>query len=70
VYRQLQVPDLHAPRCQFGQPVVCGMRDGVPVSALRLCISARQISDAAAQHSISALIADALSALDGAAALI
>lgn len=70
VYRQLQVPDLHAPRCQFGQPVSCGTRDGTPVSALRLCLSARQISDAAAQHSISPLIADALSALDCAAGLI
>ncbi|MEI7456848.1 MAG: hypothetical protein WCK93_08975 [Nitrosomonadales bacterium] len=69
VYRQLQVPDLHAARCQFGQPVACGTRDGTPVSALRLCISARQISDAAAQHSISAVIKDALSALDRAAAL-
>lgn len=72
VYRQLQTSHSGSAglRCQFGQPVVCGSRDGVPVSALRLCLSARQISDAAAQHSISTLIADALSALDCAAGLI
>lgn len=72
VYRQLQTSHSGSAglRYQFGQPVVCGSRDGVPVSALRLCLSARQISDAAAQHSISTLIADALSALDGAAGLI
>jgi len=33
-------------RCLLGQPVPCGYRDGIPVSALRLSISARQVVDA------------------------
>ena len=36
-----------APRVQLGQPVPCGSRDGVPVSALRICASARWVADAA-----------------------
>lgn len=75
IYRQLQAVQasgekLAALRYQFGQPVVCGERDGVPVSALRLCISARQISDAAEQQGISAVITDAMAALDKAAWLV
>lgn len=35
-----------ASRFQLGQPVACGSRDGVPVSALRLCVSARLIVEA------------------------
>src|SRR5205085_1782822 len=38
-----------AMRCQVGQPVACGSRDGQPVSALRLCASARLVVEAAAQ---------------------
>lgn len=34
-------------RFQLGQPVACGLRDGQPVSALRLCASARTVVDAA-----------------------
>ena len=34
-------------RVQLGQPVPCGSRDGVPVSALRICASARWVADAA-----------------------
>ncbi|HEX7640962.1 MAG TPA: hypothetical protein VF472_02010 [Burkholderiaceae bacterium] len=30
-------------RCQLGQPVACGHRDGVPVAALRVCASMRMI---------------------------
>lgn len=83
IYRQLQLdlcgnpefefagltPALASLRCQFGQPVACGMREGVAVSALRLCLSARLISDAAAQNSIAGAIEQALAALDKAAAL-
>jgi hypothetical protein len=46
LYRALQT---HAPlRCQLGQPVQCGARDGLPVSALRLCAGARLVVEAAA----------------------
>jgi hypothetical protein len=37
---------LAALRCQLGQPVACGHRDGVPVSALRVCASMRMIVQA------------------------
>ncbi|WP_052162550.1 hypothetical protein [Aquabacterium sp. NJ1] len=33
-------------RCQLGQPVPCGTRQGVPVSALRLSISSRLVVEA------------------------
>jgi hypothetical protein len=33
-------------RCQLGQPVACGTRNGTEVSALRLCISSRLIIEA------------------------
>ncbi len=33
-------------RCQLGQPVPCGVRQGVPVSALRLSISSRLVVEA------------------------
>jgi len=35
-----------AMRVEVGQPVACGMHDGAPVSALRLCASARLIVEA------------------------
>ncbi len=38
---------LQNPRCQIGQPVACGQRDNVEISALRLCLSSRLIVDAA-----------------------
>jgi hypothetical protein len=37
---------LAAARYQLGQPVACGRRGGVPVSALRICASARLIVEA------------------------
>ena len=71
IYRQLQVSEdgsgqgsMAALRCQLGQPVACGVRSGIAVSALRLCISARLISDAAGQKGIDGVIDDALLALD------
>jgi hypothetical protein len=55
-------------RCQIGQPVACGSRAGHPVSALRLCASARLVTEAAA-HGVDAVIARAMAALDKAALL-
>jgi hypothetical protein len=58
--------------CQFGQPVSCGMREGVPVSALRLCTSSRLIVEAAEKDgaSAAAVIQRALTALDKTALLV
>jgi len=74
IYRSLPVefPNLAgaAMRCQFGQPVACGMRDGKEVSALRLCISARLISDAAEGSGMSSVIAGAMAALDKTVSLV
>lgn len=50
-------------RCQLGQPVICGERDGIPVSALRICASARLAVEATAGNR-DVLIRRALSALD------
>ena len=62
---------LAALRCQLGQPVACGTRYGVAVSALRLCASARLVVEACAQEgkNASAVIASALAALDKTALL-
>jgi hypothetical protein len=53
-------------RCQFGQPVCCGHRDGVPVSALRICVSMRMIVQAVSNSGRDAesVIELALAALD------
>jgi hypothetical protein len=58
-------------RCQVGQPVVCGTREGVSVSALRLCLSSRLIVDALSPRGrgIRAVIAEAVAVLDKAALL-
>ena len=71
LYRQL-ADAAAGPRCQLGQPVACGSRDGVPVSALRLCLSARLIVEATADDGAGAplVIARALAALDKLAHLI
>jgi hypothetical protein len=57
---------LLALRCQVGQPVEFGCREGVAVSALRLCLSSRLIVDALAPsgRGARAVIADALAVLD------
>lgn len=81
VYRLLQVDlsdsgqlgghgDVASLRCQLGQPVECGYRDGMPVAALRLCASARLITDASAGGDASAVIEKALAALDKTALII
>jgi hypothetical protein len=58
-------------RCQVGQPVSCGTRAGVAVSALRLCASSRLILDALSPggRGVKAVIADAIAVLDKAALL-
>jgi hypothetical protein len=55
-----------ARRSQLGQPVNCGARGQVPLTALRMCMSARLAADALAPggHGGAAVIADALEALD------
>ncbi len=81
IYRQLQselwpatvglsrpVSDI---RCQLGQPVACGARNGIAVSALRLCLSSRLIIEATARGDNGmAIIKDALRALNKTALLI
>jgi hypothetical protein len=73
-------PDFHftaeartiaARQCQLGQPIGCGIRRDVRVSALRLCASARLIVDAVSSRGrgAAAVIADAVSVLDKAALL-
>jgi hypothetical protein len=53
-------------RCQLGQPVACGHRDGVPVSALRVCASMRMITWACADGGRDAglVIEQAISAVE------
>ncbi len=59
-------------RCQLGQPVACGDRDGVPLSALRLCASARLIVEATSYdgRNASAVIERALAVLDKTALIV
>ncbi|MBV8537637.1 MAG: hypothetical protein JO128_18720 [Alphaproteobacteria bacterium] len=56
-------------RCQVGQPVACGTRDGVAVSALRLCLSARLIVEAVQGGRASPVIERGLSILEQASRL-
>jgi len=57
--------------CKLGQPVQCGEFQGVPVSALRLCVSMPLVVDAvsAAGRGPEAVIREALLVLDKTAAL-
>ncbi|MBF0550674.1 MAG: hypothetical protein HQK60_09070 [Deltaproteobacteria bacterium] len=59
-------------RGQLGQPVACGIRHGVPVSALRLCSSARLVIEATWHNGRKAakVIEKALAALDKTAVLV
>jgi hypothetical protein len=75
VYRQLptalDLGDRGTIRCQLGQPVSCGARNGIPVSALRLCLSSRLIVEATARSDKAlAIIKDAQIALAKTALLI
>lgn len=58
--------DTAARRIQLGQPVYCGKRGGVDLSALRLCLSARLAADALAPGGCgpAAVIDEALDVLD------
>ena len=58
--------DIAALRCQLGQPVACGKLDGVPVSALRMCLSAELVTEAVSGSAQCAqsVIARALRTLD------
>lgn len=60
-------------RYQLGQPVPCGQRDGVPVSALRICVGARLLVSMANHGGegpgASPVIDAALAALDKASML-
>ncbi|MBV8635184.1 MAG: hypothetical protein JO002_11875 [Burkholderiaceae bacterium] len=55
-----------AQRCQLGQPVACGHRDGVPVSALRVCASMRMIARASADggREMGSVIEQTISAIE------
>jgi hypothetical protein len=63
--------DIAALRCLPGQPVACGEREGVAVSALRISLDMRLTVDALSKHGCGtdAVIADALRVLDKAALL-
>jgi hypothetical protein len=62
---------LAAQRCKLGQPVQCGVIEGTPVSALRLCVSIPLIVDAlgASGRGPEAVIREALLTLDKTALL-
>jgi hypothetical protein len=72
IYRLLQADLGDGVRCQLGQPVACGNRNGVAVSALRICASARLIVEACAENGKNAasVIDRALVALDKTAILV
>jgi hypothetical protein len=76
VYQQLPVAfdqtdnNIALLRCQLGQPVACGVRNGTAVSALRLCLSSRLIIEATTGDKGVSIINDALKALDKTALLI
>ncbi|BAN35462.1 hypothetical protein SCD_n01641 [Sulfuricella denitrificans skB26] len=59
-------------RCQLGQPVACGNRNGILVSALRLCVSSRLIVEATSDggRNTAIVIARAMAALDKIAMLV
>lgn len=59
-------------RCQLGQPVACGERRGVAVSALRVCASARLVVEAAGRPDTAAaeLLGQVVACLDKAAGLV
>jgi hypothetical protein len=71
IYQLLQLDLTHtgtgrnmALRCQLGQPVACGSRADVPVSALRICASARMVVEAASRNDDAVVIEKALAALE------
>ncbi|MDB5652042.1 MAG: hypothetical protein JWL62_3562 [Hyphomicrobiales bacterium] len=70
VYRELAKGAGGAAPVRLGQPVPVGQREGVPISALRLCFSARLAVEAARSPlSLQAVVNRALGALDETARL-
>lgn len=63
IYRRLQSEGQDGRRFQLGQPVMCGQRDGQPVSALRFCASARMVADACGGRQRSDVVGGARAAL-------
>jgi hypothetical protein len=70
LYRGLRQAGADGRRFLLGQPVACGEREGVPVSALRIGASAPMIAGTYGNGAADAAIADALAALDRIAAVI
>ena len=66
----LRNPAAGTRRFQLGQAVACGVRDGVAVSALRLCVSARMLVAACASEGSEHALAGAVAALDEIALLV
>lgn len=61
LYLRLQ-NDTALSRFQLAQPVACGQRDGIDISALRLCLSARQIVEATTAK--TPILSQALNAIE------
>ena len=80
IYRQLQhdlgasafpfVPESATLLCQVGQPVLCGIRDGIPLHALRICSSSRLVAEAASAGSSTAILKRFSATLDKTAWLV
>jgi hypothetical protein len=70
VYRELQIDKND--QVQLAQPVDCGRRDGVAVSALRMCVSSRLIVEAMHQNGNNQqlIIGRAIGALDKVAGIV
>ncbi len=69
LFQQLRSPQsargVPCNRFQLGQPVRCGLQQGQPVSALRLCSGARLVTESsAAGQPVEQAVADAMLALD------
>ena len=66
IYQQLQQPSSEParPGIALGQPVLCGERDGVPVSALRLCLSAPLLVAAQQPEQASIILKNVIVAID------
>jgi len=66
IYQQLSAISSSVQRFQLGQPVPCGVRAGIPVSALRISASARLLVAALAPNGVgrATVIAWAMLALD------
>ncbi|MFZ6772051.1 hypothetical protein ACO0LB_04960 [Undibacterium sp. SXout7W] len=66
IYLQLQQPSSEParPGIALGQPVLCGERDGVPVSALRLCLSAPLLVAAQQPEQASMILKNVIVAID------